>query len=88
MLDKPLHHILQEVSTYFEVTPNQIKGKSRKQPLPDARHLFIVEAYKQGYSITFITRYINCSHAMYKHAKYKSTCDNTFQKILKNYSNN
>lgn len=88
MFDKPIHHILQEVSIYFDVNPNQVKGKSRKQPLPDARHLFIIEAYKQGYGITFITRYINCSHALYKHAEYKSKCDNTFKKILNNYLNN
>lgn len=80
-----LPSLLIEIARYMHVSPCQIRGKSKRQPLPDARHLFVYVASKHKISGTGATRYINKAHTLVHHVRYKSENDNQFMALIQEF---
>lgn len=65
--------ILTETAKNFGVTPEEIAGKSRKHPLPDARHVYfyIARTYFKNMSTSFLANIINRDHSTAIHGTKK-----------------
>ena len=62
--------ILDQIALNYNVTPSQIKGKSRGHPLPDARHVYfyISKTYFNNLTLAHLGRVINRKHCTGVHA--------------------
>lgn len=57
--------ILDQIAISYNVTPSQIKGRGRKHPLPDARHVFfyVSRTYFNNLSLSHLAGVIDRDHS-------------------------
>lgn len=85
---KKLPVLLTDIAQYMHVSVRDIRGKSKRQPLPDARHLFVYVAKQYKISGVMATTYINKAHSLTKHVRFKSQNDYEFMALIKEFQCN
>ncbi len=77
-----LSKIEKQTCAIFGVSIQDLKGRSKHFPFPDARHYFICKAADAGIIPFFISKHINVSLQTIRYALRKKDCDVYFMDIV------
>ncbi len=85
---KKLPDILKDISKFLNVSVCDIRGNSKRYPLPDARHLFVYMAVQNSTPGIIATTYINKSHSLSSYVRFKTKNDYEFMALIQEFQCN